>query len=83
MNELKHDLGVIFNAQLNNRVSLSKTGYRERKRKLRLLLATFLEMEGEAEAALYADMKKRATEAGITEVMGIKTEAHFAIKNLR
>ena len=83
MNELKHNLGNIFNAQLKNRVSLAKTGYRERKRKLRLLLATFLEMEGEAEAALYADMKKSATEAGITEIMGIKTEASFAIKNLR
>ena len=83
MNELKHNLGNIFNAQLNNRVSLAKTGYRERKRKLKLLLATFLEMEGEAEAALYADMKKSATEAGITEIMGIKTEASFAIKNLR
>ena len=56
MNELKHNLGNIFNAQLNNRVSLAKTGYRERKRKLKLLLATFLEMEGEAEVALYLSL---------------------------
>ena len=81
MHEEKQNLDHVFSAQLDNRVSLAKTGARERKKKLRLLLATFLEMEGEAEAALYADMKKSATEAGITEVMGIKTEASFAIKN--
>jgi len=83
MDELKQELGSLFSAQLDNRVSLAKTGARERKRKLKLLLATFLEMEGEAEAALYADMKKSSTEAGITEIMGIKTEASFAIKNLK
>ena len=82
MDELKQDLSSLFSAQLDNRISLAKTGARERKRKLKLLLATFLEMESEAEAALYADMKKSATEAGITEIMGIKTEASFAIKNL-
>ena len=83
MHEEKQNLDHIFSAQLDNRVSLAKTGARERKKKLKLLLATFLEMEGEAEAALYSDMKKSATEAGITEVMGIKTEASFAIKNLK
>ncbi len=82
MDELKQDLSSLFSAQLDNRISLAKTGARERKRKLKLLLATFLEMESEAEAALYTDMKKSATEAGITEKMGIKTEASFAIKNL-
>ena len=82
MDELKQNLDSLFSAQLENRISLAKTGPRERKRKLKLLLATFLEMESEAEAALYADMKKSATEAGITEIMGIKTEASFAIKNL-
>ena len=81
MNELKDGLEAIFSAQLKNRVSLAKTGSRERKRKLKLLLATFLEMEEEATAALYADMKKSPTEAAITETMGIKTEASFAIKN--
>ncbi len=83
MNELKDSLETLFSAQLNNRVSLAKTNYRERKRKLKLLLATFLEMEEEATAALYSDMKKSPTEAAITETMGIKTEASFAIKNLR
>ena len=83
MDELKQGLEAIFNAQLKNRVSLAKTGHRERRKKLRLLLSVFLEMESEAEAALYADMKKSSTEAGITEVMGIKTEASFAIKNLK
>ena len=82
MDELKQDLSSLFSAQLDNRISLAKTGARERKRKLKLLLATFLEMESEAEAALYTDMKKSATEAGVTEIMGIKTEASFAIKNL-
>ena len=83
MNELKAGLEAIFSAQLKNRVSLAKTGSRERKRKLKLLLATYIEMEEEATAALYADMKKSPTEAAITETMGIKTEASFAIKNLK
>ena len=69
--------------QTKNRVSVGNTTYRERKKKLKTLLKTFLEMEDEALSALHKDMKKSKAEATITEIVGVKTEASFAIKNLR
>ena len=70
--------------------SKQKTGFlletqptKKEKKKLKALLKTFLDMEGEALSALYKDMKKSKAEATITEIVGVKTEASFAIKNLR
>ena len=83
MHQEKQDLDHIFREQTKNRVSVGNTTYRERKKKLKTLLKTFLEMEDEALSALHKDMKKSKAEATITEIVGVKTEASFAIKNLR
>ena len=83
MHEEKQNLDSIFRKQTKNRVSVANTTHRERKKKLKILLKTFIEMENEALSALYKDMKKSTAEATITEIVGVKTEASFAIKNLR
>ena len=83
MHEEKQNLDHIFREQTKNRVSVGNTAYKERKKKLKALLKTFLDMEGEALSALHKDMKKSKAEATITEIVGVKTEASFAIKNLR
>ena len=82
MHEEKQNLDHIFREQTKNRVSVGNTTYKERKKKLKALLKTFLDMEGEALSALHKDMKKSKAEATITEIVGVKTEASFAIKNL-
>ena len=58
MHQEKQDLDHIFREQTKNRVSVGNTTYRERKKKLKTLLKTFLEMEDEALSALHKDMKK-------------------------
>jgi len=83
MHEEKQNLDHIFREQTKNRVSVGNTTYKERKKKLKALLKTFLDMESEALSALHKDMKKSKAEATITEIVGVKTEASFAIKNLR
>ena len=83
MHEEKQNLDSIFRKQTKNRVSVANTTHRERKKKLKILLKTFIEIENEALSALYKDMKKSTAEATITEIVGVKTEASFAIKNLR
>ena len=57
MHQEKQDLDHIFREQTKNRVSVGNTTYRERKKKLKTLLKTFLEMEDEALSALHKDMK--------------------------
>ena len=83
MHKEKQNLDHIFREQTKNRVSVGNTTYKERKKKLKTLLKTFLDMEDEALSALHRDMKKSKAEATITEIVGVKTEASFAIKNLR
>jgi len=83
MHEQSQSLDSLFSDHLKNQIAVGNTTYKQRKKKLQLLLKTFLEMEEEALAALHEDMKKSPAEAIISEIMGIKTEASFAIKNLR
>ena len=61
MHEEKQNLDSIFREQTKNRVSVANTTHRERKKKLKTLLKTFVEMENEALSALYKDMKKNKT----------------------
>ena len=58
MHEEKQNLDHIFREQTKNRVSVGNTTYKERKKKLKALLKTFLDMESEALSALHNDMKK-------------------------
>lgn len=73
----------IFNSQQSVCASLAATTYKERQRKIRLLLENFLDMESEVLAALSKDLGKSKTEVYLAEILGVKTEALFAIKNIK
>lgn len=73
----------VFKAQQLKSVSLRSSTYRDRQRKIKLLLKNFLEMENEILTALSNDLGKSKTEALLAEIYGVKTEAKFAIKNIK
>ena len=73
----------VFKAQQLKSVSLRSSTYRDRQRKIKLLLKNFLEMEKEILTALSNDLGKSKTEALLAEIYGVKTEAKFAIKNIK
>ena len=74
---------VIFNTQKEKSVSLRSSSFQERRAKLQLLLKNFLEMEEEVLSALSSDLGKSKTEALLAEIYGVKSEAKFAIKNIK
>ena len=83
MNSDLTKIKALFKSQLEKHSSLAKSTHNDRKQKLKRLLDNFLAMEQEAVDALSLDMKKSPTESIISEILGVKTEADFAIKNLK
>ena len=73
----------IFKSQQKNCVSLSLTNSKQRKIKIQNLLNNFLAMEEEVLSALSKDLGKSKTEVYLGEILGVKTEALFAIKNIK
>ena len=83
---MNNDLSKIkglFSSQLEKHSPLAKSTHGDRKQKLKRLLDNFMSMEQEAIDALSLDMKKSPTESIISEVLGVKAEADFAIQNLK
>ena len=83
MNDNLSKIKTLFQSQIDNHSALAKSTHNDRKQKLKSLLNNFMDMEQEAIDALSLDMKKSPTESIISEVLGVKTEADFAIKNLK
>jgi len=83
MNSDLSKIKALFQSHVENHPSLAKSTHNDRKQKLKSLLNNFMDMEQEAIDALSLDMKKSPTESIISEVLGVKTEADFAIKNLK
>ena len=83
MNDDLSKIKGLFSSQLEKHSSLAKSTYGDRKQKLKSLLDNFMAMEQEAIDALSLDMKKSPTESIISEVLGVKAEADFAIQNLK
>ena len=83
MNDDLSKIKGLFHSQLEKHSSLAKSTHRERKQKLKRLLDNFMGMEQEAIEALALDMKKSPTESVVSEILGVKTEADFAIKNVK
>lgn len=83
MNDDLSKIKGLFSSQLEKHCSLAKSTHGDRKQKLKRLLDNFMSMEQEAIDALSLDMKKSPTESIISEVLGVKAEADFAIQNLK
>ena len=83
MNDDLSKIKGLFSSQLEKHSSLAKSTHGDRKQKLKSLLDNFMAMEQEAIDALSLDMKKSPTESIISEVLGVKAEADFAIQNLK
>ena len=83
MNDDLSKIKGLFSSQLEKHCSLAKSTHGDRKQKLKRLLDNFMAMEQEAIDALSLDMKKSPTESIISEVLGVKAEADFAIQNLK
>jgi aldehyde dehydrogenase (NAD+) len=83
MNSSLENVEGLFLSQKEKCSSLVKSTHKERKQKLKSLLNNFMEMEDQAIEALSLDLKKNPTESVVSEILGVKTEASFAIKNLK
>ena len=83
MNSSLENVEGLFLSQTEKCSSLVKSTHKERKQKLKSLLNNFMEMEDQAIEALSLDLKKNPTESVVSEILGVKTEASFAIKNLK
>ena len=83
MNDDLSKIKGLFSSQVEKHSSLAKSTHGDRKQKLKSLLDNFMAMEQEAIDALSLDMKKSPTESIISEVLGVKAEADFAIQNLK
>ena len=83
MNDDLSKIKALFHSHVESRSSLAKSTHSERKQKLKNLLKNFIGMEDEAIAALALDLKKSPTESVISEIVGARIEASFAIKHLK
>ena len=72
----------IFDNQKPSLLKLKNENSNQRKKKLTLLLSEIKNSEEKIKAALKADLGKSDVESVLTEIIGIKTELNFAIKNV-
>ncbi len=72
----------IFDNQKPSLLKLKNENSSQRKKKLTLLLSEIKNSEEKIKAALKADLGKSDVESVLTEIIGIKTELNFAIKNV-
>ena len=72
----------IFDNQGPSLLKLKNENSAQRKKKLTLLLSEIKKNEEKIKAALMADLGKSDVESILTEIIGIKTELKFAIKNV-
>ena len=72
----------IFDNQKPSLIKLKNENSNQRKKKLTLLLSEIKNSEEKIKAALKADLGKSDVESVLTEIIGIKTELNFAIKNV-
>lgn len=76
-------IDTIFDSQFQTLHSLRQSTYRQRREKLRALRDAILAWQDKIEAALYADLRKSAEEARITEIIPTLIELKFAYRHLR
>jgi aldehyde dehydrogenase (NAD+) len=72
----------IYDAQQKNRQTVKNTTTKERKAKLKKLVAVTLENRSKIEAAVYADLHKPPTETAYAEIYNVVAECRHAIENL-
>ncbi len=72
----------IYDAQFKNRQNLKNTTAKERKAKLKKLMATINEMRPEIENAVYADLRKPKVETAYAEIYNSIAECKHAIANI-
>ena len=72
----------IYDAQKKNGQSVKNSSAKQRKEKLKKLIATVNEMRRQIEDAVYADLRKPKVETGYAELYNVVAECKHAIANL-
>ncbi len=72
----------IYDAQKKNAQNVKNSTAKERKAKLKKLVAVVTEMRSKIEDAVYADLQKPKVETSYTEVYNVISECRHAIANL-
>ena len=72
----------IFKLQQGHQYTVAKTSAAERKEKLKRLSKALLDHRQEIRDALYADFRKHATEADLTEILPVTSEIRHAVRHL-
>lgn len=80
---LKADIHRVFALQQQHQPLVAATDARARMAKLRRLHTTILLHRAELEAALWADLRKNKTEAGLSELGVVLHEIRHALANLQ
>ena len=81
-NDSSQRINTVFELQKNNLQALKNTSAKERKKKLKILKTKVLEYRTKIQEALYADFKKPALEADISEVYPVISEIKHALSHL-
>ncbi|HLP21527.1 MAG TPA: aldehyde dehydrogenase family protein [Chitinophagales bacterium] len=72
----------IYDAQFKNRQNLKNSTAKQRKEKLKKMIATVNEMRSKIEDAVYADLRKPKVETAYAEIYNTVSECKHAIANL-
>ena len=77
------ELSTLFQAQTENRWTISKSSANERREKLKRLKAEVVKRREEIKLALYKDFRKPYQESELTEIHTVIDEINCAIKNVK
>jgi aldehyde dehydrogenase (NAD+) len=80
---VSEDLERIYARQRQNRDDVARSSASERLEKIRRLHAAMFTHRGDLHAALYADYEKPPSEADMSEIYPVVSEARHAIRHLR
>ncbi len=81
--DMKLEMSRVFERQSERALQLRTTTAKQRIAKIRSLMQTLLKYRDEVLDAAYADFRKPAAEAELTEIFPVVAEAKYAIRHLK
>lgn len=80
--KVKQKIHEVFQLQKANRINLAVTTAKQRKEKLKLLLAEILARQSEICEAIYTDFRKSNEEAKLSEIFPVASEIRHTVRKL-
>lgn len=77
------EIDLIFTSQQLNRIHINRSTYKQRKEKLKKILAYLLKHRDEIQEAVYSDFRKPAVEVDLSEIYVVIAEIRHALRHLK